>query len=51
VVRNFGLVLGYKTIAVPAALLGRYSPVTAVLAVLVSGGLIGCSCSRDLLDE
>lgn len=51
VVRNLGLGLTYNAIAVPAGLLGFFSPVTAALAVLVSGGLIGYTCSQDLLDR
>ena len=51
VVRNLGLGLTYNAIAIPAALLGVFSPVTAALAVLVSGGLIGYTCSQDLLDR
>ncbi|WP_430503867.1 heavy metal translocating P-type ATPase [Haloparvum sp. PAK95] len=50
VVRNLALGLTYNAIAIPAALLGLFNPLTAALAVAISGGLVGLNSSRDLLD-
>ncbi|MFW5918062.1 MAG: heavy metal translocating P-type ATPase, partial [Haloferacaceae archaeon] len=43
------LALGYNAIAIPAAVAGVFTPLTAALAVLVGGGLVVANSSRALL--
>jgi heavy metal translocating P-type ATPase len=48
--QNNGLALIYNVLAVVAAVTGFFNPVTAALAVFVSGGLIAANSSRKLVE-
>jgi heavy metal translocating P-type ATPase len=49
--QNNGLALVYNVLAVGAAVAGLFNPLTAVLAVAISAGLIGANSSRQLVDD
>lgn len=49
--QNDLLALLYNVVAIPVAIAGLLNPLTAMLAVLTSLGLISVNCSRKLLDK
>ncbi|MCU4926948.1 heavy metal translocating P-type ATPase [Halobacteria archaeon AArc-dxtr1] len=49
-VRNTRLALAFNAIAIPVAVVGLFTPLTAALAVLVVGGLLAANSSQDLLE-
>ena len=46
--QNVGLAFAYNAVAIPAAIVGLFNPVTAAVAVAVCGGLLGVNSSRTL---
>ncbi|PHQ45501.1 copper-transporting ATPase [Halorubrum sp. C3] len=49
--QNVGLAFVYNAIAIPAALIGLFNPVTAAVAVTVCGGVLALNTSRSLFRE
>lgn len=49
--QNNGLALVYNAIAIPAAIVGMFNPLTAMVAVAAGGGLIVTNCSRSLVNS
>nr|WP_241987246.1 cation-translocating P-type ATPase [Halorubrum sp. SD690R] len=49
--QNIGLAFVYNGIAIPAALIGLFNPVTAAVAVTVCGGVLALNTSRSLFRE